>query len=295
MLRAPEMRSFALPLDIAEPTARLVRCPLPQIRARLTYMDRPPAKPYTLAYDPAPGEQQTNAVYAAHEVTIQDARGIADELGLDVEGFELKRHRSSVEDYEDEALVESLGHAEAARLVKDATGAEHVQVFDHTIRKRAPNVADRTPGAPRQPAIRVHDDYTEWSGPQRVRDVLGRKAEALLQRRFAFVNVWRPINAPALEWPLAVCDERTIAPEDLIALDLVYRERRGEIYAAAYNPAHRWYYFPDMQLDEALLIKCYDSRRDVARFVIHSAFEDPTSPIDAPYRQSIEYRTIAFF
>ena len=94
---------------------------------------------------------------------------------------------------------------------------------------------------------------------------------------------------------VAVCDERTIAPDDLIALDLVYRDRRGEIYAAAYNPGHRWFYFPDMQLDEALLIKCYDARRDVARFVIHSAFEDPTSPIDAPFRESIEYRTIAFF
>ncbi len=288
------MRRPDLPLDLAQ-SATLVRAPLPEIRARLTYMDRPAAKPYTLAYDPAPGEQQTNATYAAHEVAVRDGRGIADELSLDVEGFELKPHRSSVTDYDDEALVSSLGHAEAARLVADATGADWVHVFDHTIRKRMPDVDDRTPGAPRQPAIRVHDDYTEWSGPQRVRDVLPKDAERLLGRRYAFVNVWRPINHPALEWPLAVCDERSIAPEDLIALDLVYKDRRGEIYAAAYNPEHRWFYFPDMQLDEALLIKCYDSRRDVARFVIHSAFEDPTSPIDAPFRESIEYRTIAFF
>ena len=282
-------------LDLAAPSFKTVRPPLPSVRARLTYMDRPSGKPFTLAYDPAPGEIQTNAVYADHEVTIQDARGIADELSLDVEGFELKCHRSSVEDYDDEALVESLGHAEAVRLVTEATGASRVQVFDHTIRRRAPNVADRTPGAPRQPAIRVHDDYTEWSGPQRVRDVLPKEAEALLQRRFAFINVWRPIRHPAMEWPLAVCDERSIDPEDLVALDLVYRERRGEIYAGAYNPAHRWFYFPDMQLDEALLIKCYDTRPDVARFVLHSAFDDPCSPIDAPLRESIEYRTIAFF
>jgi hypothetical protein len=284
-----------LPLDLAPAAERILRAPLPSVRASLTYMERPASKPYTLAYDPAPGERQTNAVYADHEVTVEDARGVADELSLDVEGFELKRHRSSVQDWDDEALVASLGHAEAIRLVTEATGASRVQVFDHTIRKRAPNVADRTPGAPRQPAVRVHDDYTEWSGPQRVRDVLPREAEGLLARRFAFINVWRPINHPALEWPLAVCDERTIAPEDLIGLDLVYRERRGEIYAAAYNPAHRWFYFPDMQLDEALLIKCYDSRPDVARFVLHSAFEDPTSPIDAPWRESIEFRTIAFF
>jgi len=78
-------------------------------------------------------------------------------------------------------------------------------------------------------------------------------------------------------------------------MDLVYADRRGEIYTATFNPRHRWLYVPDMQVDEALLIKCYDSSSDVARFTLHTAFEDPTSPPDAPWRESIEYRTIAFF
>ena len=50
-----------------------------------------------------------------------------------------------------------------------------------------------------------------------------------------------------------------------------------------------------MQADEALLLKCFDSARDHARFTAHTAFDDETSPPDAPTRESIEVRTFAFF
>jgi hypothetical protein len=110
------------------------------------------------------------------------------------------------------------------------------------------------------------------------------------------INVWRPIRGPVQESPLAVCDARSIAPKDFIPTDLVYRDRKGEIYSVAFNPSHRWFYFPQMQTNEALLLKCYDSVDDGrARFTTHSAFTDPTSPPDAPARESIEARTLAFF
>ena len=50
-----------------------------------------------------------------------------------------------------------------------------------------------------------------------------------------------------------------------------------------------------MQADEALLLKCFDSATDRARFTAHTAFEDESSPPDALARESIEVRTLAFF
>jgi hypothetical protein len=141
----------------------------------------------------------------------------------------------------------------------------------------------------------VHNDYTERSGPQRVRDLLGDEAEALLRHRVAVVNVWKPIRGPVQSTPLAVCDARTIGPDDFVLTDLRYADRTGEIQSLHWNPTHRWFYYPAQEADEALLLKCYDSDRHVARFTAHSAFDDPTSPPDAPARESIEVRTLAFF
>jgi hypothetical protein len=142
----------------------------------------------------------------------------------------------------------------------------------------------------------VHNDYTDKSGPQRVRDLLGEAATTLIRHRFAEINVWRPIKGPLLDAPLALCDAQTIAPEDFVATDLKYPNRTGETYSVLFNPRHRWFYFPKLERDEAVLIKCYDSERDGrARFTAHTAFDDPTAPPDAPPRESIEARALVFF
>lgn len=232
------------------------------------------------------GEGRTNSVYAPRRVVIRDARTIA--ASLDAEGFELARHKTGVRDFRDEVQAAGLGRAEAANLVADATGAARVHVFDHTRRRRAPE-------AVRQPSTRVHVDYTANSAPRRVRDLLGDEADALLKGRFAFVNVWRPIRWPAQDWPLALCDARSVGEGELALTDIVYPDRRGEIYGLTHAPQQRWWYYPNMQLDEALLIKCYDSDTGVARFTPHTAFESPLTPPGAPPRESIEFRTIAFF
>src|SRR5262249_24660014 len=113
---------------------------------------------------------------------------------------------------------------------------------DHTLRRRMDGVEDRSANAPRQPAGRVHVDQTVASGPQRVRDIMGDEAEALLSRRAAIINVWRPIAHVARDWPLALGDARSIAPEDLIPSELRFQRRTGEIYVVAHNPDQRWYY-----------------------------------------------------
>ena len=233
--------------------------------------------------------------YNPHGFAIRDARGLGEPASLDREGFALAPHRSSVRDFYDAQEVERVYYPEVAELVKRETGAFRVHVFDHNVRNS--DEAARVEKQVREPVRVVHNDYTVKSGPQRVRDLIGgAEAEELIRGRFAMVNVWRPIRGPLHTMPLAICDARSIAPDDLIATDLVYRDRTGEVYQTAWNPDHRWFYYPGLEESEAILIKCYDSATDgTARFTCHTAFEDPTTPADALPRESIEARTLAFF
>ena len=263
--------------------------------AVLTFAERTGEKPFVYTYEPPEGRPQTNAVYAPHPVRIHNARPLAGALSLDVEGFALARRPTAVADFWDEAQTLALGHPETAELVKEVTGAARVVVFDHTLRRSTAGPGARGPDLAQPPASRAHVDQTVASGPQRVRAVMGPQAEALLQGRAAIINVWRPIHHVARAWPLALGDARSIDPKDLVATDLIFRHRTGEIYGVAHNPAQRWFYAPDLGPDEALLIKCWDSDPAVARFAPHTGFEDPTTPPGTPPRESIEFRTIAFF
>lgn len=256
------------------------------IQGSMLFLEPPEDGKPVVEFSYGSGEGQVTAIYTPRTVTIRDARTIA--ADLDVEGFELVRHRSRVRDFRDDAEAGALGREEAAALVRNATGARRVLVFDHTVRQRA---AD----AVRQPSTRVHVDYTEFSAPKRLNQLAGNDADAMLSDRFAFINVWRPIRHAAQDWPLALADARSVRPEHLVTTDIVYPDRRGEIYGLVHARDQRWWHYPEMQLDEALLIKCYDSHSDVARFTPHTAFESPLTPAGAPPRESIEFRTIAFF
>jgi hypothetical protein len=267
---------------------------LPYVEGVLNYLAPMAERPINLAYDAPPGVPRSTGVAEAHRMTIYNVRPVAARLSLDSEGLALVTHNSAVRDFYDEDELRRIYYPEAGRLVAEVTGATRVLVFDHTVRRRVWGGVDRSTATPRQPVTVVHNDYTIKSGPQRVRDLMGEEAEKLLSHRFEIVNVWRPIRGPLRDAPLAVCDATTVAFTDFVPSDLVYRDRTGEIYRVKYNPAHRWFYAPEMQADEALLIKCYDSVLDKARFTAHSAFEDPTAPADVPPRESIELRTLVF-
>jgi len=267
---------------------------LPHVEGILNYLAPMPGKPMSRTYDPPPGVPRSTGDPEPHRMTIYDVRPVAARLSLDSEGFALAEHHTSVRDFYDEDELRRVYYPEAERLVAEVTGATRVQVFDHTIRRRVRGGIDRAMGTPRQPVTAVHNDYTVDSGPQRVRDLMGEEAEELLRHRFAFINVWRPIRGPLRDAPLAVCDATSVAFADFVPSDLVYRDRTGEIYRVRYNPTHRWFYVPEMRVDEAILIKCYDSAPDKARFTAHSAFEDPTAPVDVLPRESIELRALVF-
>ena len=179
-------------------------------------------------------------------------------------------------------------------LVQAESGAKRVVVFDHTL--RTADDALREARKIREVVRRAHNDYTEWSGPQRVRDLLPQEADDLLSRRFAIIQVWRPIRHPVETFPLAICDARSVAFDDFVISERIYPNRKGQTYAITYNPAHQWYWFPRMRRDEALVFKVFDSLKDGrARWTAHTAFDDPTAPPNARPRESIEIRTLAFF
>ena len=269
---------------------------LPYVEAELNYLGPTTERPRYYAYERDATDLPSVMPLEPHRMQIHDLRPIGHELSLDVQGFALAEQRSAVRDFWDDDEVRRVYYPEAERFLKEHTGASRVFIFDHLQRRRVPEVTDRRAGMPRQPATRVHVDHTARSGPQRVRDLLGDEAEELLRGRVQVVNLWRPIlDEPLRDAPLAVCDSRTVDADDLVPSDLVYRERVGETYSVKYNPAHTWYYAPEMRRDEALLLKIADTREDIsARFMPHTSFTDPTTPANARKRESIELRTLVF-
>ena len=262
--------------------------------APLNFLAPMTEKPFSYNYEPPPGTPLRNGRQETHKVTVRDGRPITDALSLDREGFVLIRRPTAVKDLYDDEEIRAVYYPECERIMKEATGASRVVVFDHIVRNEA-KAAVKGSGV-KLPAGRIHNDYTAKSAPQRVRDLLGRQAEELLKHRFAIVNLWRPIRGPLLKSPLALCDAQSLAEENLVSSDLRYPDRTGEIQAITYNPGQRYYYFPKMQADEVVLIRCFDSaRQGPARFSAHGAFDDPQSPPDAPPRESIEVRTLVFF
>ncbi len=245
-------------------------------------------RPYYYVGSPPEGRPWRNTRGDRRRLPVADARQ-ATEASLDREGFALARLVSAADPW-DPRDVRGRYLPEVEALVREATGAARVVAFDHNVRSEA-----RADGA-QAPVRFVHNDYTLGSGPQRVRDLMpADEVDELLARRFAVINVWKPIARPVQRAPLGFLDARSLVQEDFVATDLRYPERTGEVYSLLWREAHRWAHYPEMQPDEALLLKCYDSAADRARFTAHSAFDDPATPEHAPARESIEVRTLAFF
>ena len=277
-------------VQIAEPVAALKT-----LEATLIYFVDTETMPVTLVG--APGGSDRRVGGGASEprcVLLHNGRLETDDFALERTGFRFVRHHSKVVDFFDEDEVRRVYYPEMQALVKAETGAARVEVFDHTLRTADDEL--RETHKIREVVRRVHNDYTEWSGPQRVRTFLPQEAEELLRRRFAVIQVWRPIRHPVETWPLAIADAQSISPENLVVTERRYPDRIGQTYAITYDPRHHWYWFPQMRPDEALVFKTYESEKQGrARWTAHTAFEDPNTPPGARPRESIEIRTLAFF
>ena len=269
--------------------------------AGITYVGPVTERPFNYMYEPPTGTPRQNCDYETHDVQIADARALPLPPDIHREGFELLDAPTSVSDFTDEESVRKRYFPEAEELAKRATGANHAYVFDHLVRRREPGrpllsfgrYGDGSrPGA----AGRVHNDYTEASGLARLAIEARNFGFPTPVERFAIVNIWRSIGGKVVDTPLAVCDAWTVSAADLVTTDMHYQERTGEIYLVHRSPRHRWAYFPEMDRQEALIFKQYDSQvSGVARFTPHSAFDLPDVPSDAPLRQSIELRCLVTY
>lgn len=266
------------------------------VRAKLNYsVDNGKPIDYYF-YEPDPDIKLNPPGTDAQEVNIQNAWPLSDKISVDKEGFEIKGFESSFDSFDDDDAIKERFYPEVITFVRKFTGAQQVEVFDHTIRRRLPADLKQQTEVQRPAVLLVHSDYTPKSGPQRVKDIMGDKADALLSGRVAFFNVWKPLYETVEELPLAMCDATTSTDDDMLIMELKYRERTGEIFVMRHSKDHRWFYFPKMTPEKALLLKTYDSETDGrARFMGHTAFEDPNTPPNALKRQSIEIRTMAFF
>ncbi len=268
--------------------------PIEVWEADFNYLAPMKERPYYYTYPPPGGEPMRNTHGDRRRLPVTDARALPETPTLEREGFCLARHQTKVDDLWDADAVRARYYPEMEELVKSSTGARKVVAFDHNVRSE--ERAARNEDGVQHPVRFVHNDYTETSGPQRVRDLMpADEVDALLSRRFAVVNVWKPIRGPVQKSPLAFCDAQTLQVSDFVSTDLRYRDRVGEIYSVHWQPAHRWFYYSQMEADEALLLACFDSAQGRARYTAHSAVDGPPHAPDAPGRESIEVRTLAFF
>jgi len=264
------------------------------VESAVNYIARIDERPYYYLHETPPDTPWRNTRGDTRTVAIENARTLDPPPTLDDRGFTVVHHETRVDDLYDTERVRDAYYGEMEELVARVTNAARVIAFDHNVRHA--ELAQQPDTVAQNPVHLVHNDYTEASGPQRVRDLVSaNEVEDLLRGRFAVINVWKPIRGPVRVAPLAICDATSMSASDFVETDLRYPDRTGEIYSVVFNPSHRWFYYPDMQANEAMLLKCYDSDSDRARFTAHTAFEDPASEPGAPPRESIEVRTMAFF
>ncbi|KAF5342824.1 hypothetical protein D9758_013380 [Tetrapyrgos nigripes] len=245
-------------------------------------------------------ELKRNYEEKTHVVQIENLRGNESSVSLDTAGFQFYNEPAKHKSFKNDEEIKREYYPESIELIKKLTGASRVVLFDHTTRRRRPGVSGADPSN-RQPAAMVHGDQTARAARNRVlRHLPESESGELLKHRYQIINLWRPISHPAYDWPLALADYRSVdAEKGLTPVAFFHpgREENRETMGVSYNPALKFKYLRGMTPDEIVLIKCYDSKDDgsVSIMTPHTAFEDPTTPADALFRESIELRALVFY
>ncbi|KAI1824922.1 S-adenosyl-L-methionine-dependent methyltransferase [Xylaria intraflava] len=256
---------------------------------------------------PAPGFDRTNFEWRSYPVAFTDARPVKESFTLDTNGF------AYFEDVVSQDLIDGIRRNEPDSTAKDTyckhvehfvremTGAPRVIVFDHTLRKRRTELekTQNTDGK-EQPATMVHCDQSEKGALRRLRMNIGENesVEDLLKGRVQMINVWRPLNGPVRDWPLATMDYQTTKASDMYPCDLLRHEyeERGQTATFVYRDEHEWYYLDKQLSSEVTVIKIWDSEASgVSKFCAHAAFNDSSAPPDTEPRESIEVRCLVIY
>lgn len=289
-------RCIVIARQVAPSTGASEEVDAATVTATIRYLVPGVVRPVYIASEAgADAALNVGAEFDEREVTISNARALRPPPTLDWQGFCLVAHPTNITDFYTLEPTRTAYEAEITELVLAASGGDSALVFDHTLRSDSREL--RGLRTIREPAAVIHNDYTDASATKRLLDLLpGDEAERRLAGRFAIINVWRSVTGPVINSPLALCDFSSAEPHDFVASERRAKERIGELELVTHNPAHRWYYYPMQQFDEALLLKTFDSAVDGrARRVAHTAFANPLADADAPPRESIESRLLVFF
>lgn len=230
-----------------------------------------------------------------HDVDIYNARQRAEEgsLELDRQGFTLTRHRSAVRDFRDAAQIEEVYYPEWAERLRELTGATEVLFLQHLIRTETPESFNEAY------ARYVHCDFGDALAEDLARRLYaGRKGVAsteTLTCDYAWYNVWQPIEREVQQNPLTLIEASTVAREDIV--EYVYAAAGADAVSSmpVHSATHRFFYFPRMQTEEAIVFKQFDGREGRAFACPHTSFDDSTAPKDTLGRRSIEVRALAIF
>jgi hypothetical protein len=234
---------------------------------------------------------------------IANARPLTTDL--DREGFVLVQHASSIADFgeiEETADIDQRYVTEMTDLLAEVTGAQKVFLLGGGKKRYGETAtAKLSPLLNAKPARYPHADNTDASSAELIA-LIGMFVDDIdldAYSRHAMYNAWRAVSSPPQDIPLAVCDARSVQPEDEVTIRAVSLERSGEIThdttGYRYNPRHRWHYYPDMTRDEVLVFKAHDTDPDRSRRVPHTAFADPSCPAGVATRASVEVRALALY
>ncbi|KAK7914122.1 hypothetical protein PG985_011825 [Apiospora marii] len=225
-------------------------------------------KPYhlTLSKDREADSILTNIVHDVYDnIKVTNVRDQEDAFRLDVQGFQLERHETSLstEDFNKSQARERYSN-EIANLLKGCLGAQEVRLMHYMVRDRSLAKMQESGAARGRPIPGVHIDASYEGASSRIQQHWPGEAAELQKRRFQIVNVWRPLTPELRSWPLALCDVRSVAARDLVLADQILPGYQGENTLVLFNPGHKFYYVDGQRQDEVWLFKQFDSLDSVA-------------------------------
>jgi len=237
--------------------------------------------------------------YDPRTVSLLDGRSLADQPSLDREGFALFDMPSAVRDFRRMEDVQTLHFPEIVSFIAGITRADEVVIAGPPALRFGERAAAADRAAHSKTARLVHSDSYETAAEDFTREFNPHPERRIA--RCEHHNIWRTFSRPPQDLPLALCDFRSVLPDDIIRADAAFDNEQGQVTWSfeamlfRYDPAHRWVYYSNMTAADVLVFKRYDSDRTRPWFVPHTAFEDPSAPADAEPRASIEMRTISYW